>query len=100
MSGIINDHDTFMQKYTLRILFIIFVLLIISTFYFAFLTVRYKALYDEAIKQGAEGIVTALELNVACQSLGNFTTDEVKDKWIDMFLKSRTSLSDTEAKDK
>jgi len=30
------------------------------------------------------------ELNVACQSLCNITTEEVKNKWIDMFLKNQT----------
>ena len=74
-----------------NILLAIYLILILSLGYFAFSSVRYHLLYDEAIKQGSEGIILALELNVACQTLGNFTVDEVKNKWIDMFLKNQTA---------
>ena len=72
-----------------KILFIIFLILILSLVYFSFSCFKYQILYKEAIKQGAEGIVTCLELNVACQSLCNITINEVKDKWINMFLKEK-----------
>jgi len=70
---------------------IVCLILILSLGYFAFSSIRYHVLYDEAIKQCTERVVLALELNVACQTLGNFTIDEVKDKWIDMFLKNKTT---------
>ena len=74
-----------------KILLAIYLILILSLGYFAFSSFRYNVLYHEAIKQGAEGIVLMAELNVACQSLGNITTEEVKNKWIDMFLKNQTT---------
>jgi len=73
-----------------KIFLVIYLTLILALGYFAFSSFRYHILYDEAIKQGAETIVLAMELNVACQTLGNFTIDEVKNKWIDMFLKNET----------
>jgi len=56
--------------------------------YNSFMMLRYHLLYNEAIQQGAENIVLAVEMTTACISLGNFTQDEIKDKWIDMFLKN------------
>jgi len=73
-----------------KILLAIYLILILSLGYFAFSSFRYQLLYKEAIKQGAEGIVLALEMNVACQTLGNITVEQVQDKWIDMFLKNKT----------
>ena len=84
-----------MKKETLsetkKILLAIYLILILSLGYFAFSSFKYHILYNEAIKQGAEDVALALEMNVACQTLGNFTTDEVKNKWIDMFLKNQTT---------
>ena len=78
------------KKRTTVILFIIYLVLVFAMLYFAFSSFRYQLMYKEAIKQGAEGIVLALEMNVACQTLGNITTEQVQDKWIDMFLKNKT----------
>ena len=74
-----------------KILLAIYLILILSLGYFAFSSFRYQLMYKEAIKQGTEGIVTCLELNVACQSLCNVTIEQVKDKWIDIFLKNQTT---------
>lgn len=46
----------------------------------------YKILYEEAIKQGAEDTVTALQMVVACQDLSNLTSDEVLHRTIEMFI--------------
>ena len=81
-----------------KILLTIYLILILSLGYFAFSSFKYHLLYDEAIKQGSEGIIFALELSVACQRLGNFTTDEVKNKWIDMFLKNSNIISKKKGK--
>jgi len=78
------------KKGTKIILLVIYLLLVFAMVYFVFSSFRYQLMYKEAIKQGAEGIVTCLELNVACQSLCNITIEQVKDKWIDMFLKNKT----------
>ena len=75
------------EKRNKKLLFTIYLILILMVGFFAFSSFRYHILYHEAIKQGAEGIVLMAELNVACQTLGNFTTEEVKDKWIDMFIR-------------
>lgn len=64
---------------------IVFFLMII----FLILTVHYKIMYKEAIKQGAEGIMLGLELTTACTSLGNFTQEEIKDKWFEMFIEPK-----------
>jgi len=79
-----------------NLLILIYIILILLTvIYFAFTAFKYELLYKEAIKQGAEGIVTALELNVACQSLGNFTIDEVKREWAEIFIIDKILLNKT-----
>jgi len=82
-----------MKKKTINtmILLIIYLALTISLCIFGFQKIKYQALYQEAIKQGTENTVTAIELVATCQSLGNFTSEELEDKWIDMFLKNRTN---------
>ena len=57
------------------------------------MNLKYKMLYEESIKIGAENTVLAIELTTACASLGNFTQEEIQDKWIDMFLKNENSNS-------
>ena len=79
-----------------KITLVFYIIAFMGFLLLGFTAIRYQLLYHEAIKQGAEMTVTALELNVACQSLGNFTIDEVKDKWIDMFLKSSLELDKEE----
>jgi len=49
-------------------------------------TVYYQMLYHEAIEQGAEDIVIALEMVTACQQLSNVTTDEIEAQYIKTFL--------------
>ena len=78
-----------------NLLILIYIILILTVIYFAFTAFKYELLYKEAIKQGAEGIVTALELNVACQSLGNFTIDEVKREWAEIFIIDKILLNKT-----
>ena len=78
------------MKKNKKLLLAIYIILILSVGMFAFLTFKYNLLYHEAIVQGSEGIVVALKLTTACQSLGNFTTEEIKNKWIDMFLKNQS----------
>jgi len=78
-----------------NLLILIYIILILAVIYFAFTAFKYELLYKEAIKQGAEGIVTALELNVACQSLGNFTIDEVKREWAEIFIIDKILLNKT-----
>ncbi len=51
------------------------------------MVLKYQTLYHEAIKQGAESVVGCIELTSACVSLGNFSQEEVFNKWVDMFLK-------------
>lgn len=83
-------------KDTTVILTIICFILIILIIYLASSNTIYKIKYQEAIEQGAEGIILMAELNTACRTLGNFTMQEVENKWIDMFLKNRTYREEKE----
>ena len=74
-----------MMERNKKLLLAIYLILILSLGYFAFSSFKYHLLYDEAIKQGAEGIVTALEMVVACETLANVTPEQVKNQYIDMF---------------
>ena len=68
------------------ILLIIYLVLVFSVVFFAGASFYYKILYQEAIKQGAENTVTAIQMVTACTELGNFTQDEIIKKTIDMFV--------------
>jgi len=48
--------------------------------------IRYKIMYDLAIKQGAEDLVTALQMVVACQSLSNVSMVDIQRETIEMFI--------------
>jgi len=47
---------------------------------------RYKIMYDLAIKQGAENVVTALQMVIACQTLSNVSIEDIKRETIEMFI--------------
>ena len=48
--------------------------------------IRYEIMYDLAIKQGAEDLVTALQMVVACQSLSNVSIEDIQRETIEMFI--------------
>jgi len=54
-----------------------------------FLTVMlgYKTLlYDEAMSQGVDNTLTALQMVVACQNLSNVTIEDIQKRTIEMFI--------------
>ena len=73
------------------LLMLMFLILIFCMIFFAFQSIRYEMLYDEAIKQGAENTVTALQMVVACQNLSNITSEQIKIRTIEMFILNNES---------
>ncbi len=69
-----------------KLLFIIYIILILSLGFFAFQYFRYQTLYHIAIRQGAENTVTALEMVTVCMTLSNITDRELKEAYVDMFI--------------
>jgi len=68
------------------ILIMIYCLLLVSVIYFGISSVYYQEMYKEAVKHGSEMFVTCLEMNVACQTVGNVTIQEVEAEWMRTFL--------------
>ena len=74
------------EKKVKILLAIYLMVLFLSVFYFAFSSFKYKILYDEAIKQGAEGIVTSLEMLSVCMEKGNFTQEDIFNGYVERFI--------------
>ena len=54
-----------------------------------FTTILFYAMYKIAIQEGAKNTVAAIEMTTACMSLGNFTNEQLVDKYYEMFVKPR-----------
>lgn len=65
---------------------VLFIMLFITFLVFGGMALGYKVLYKEAIKQGAENIMTALQMTSACMKLGNFTQKDITRATIEMFI--------------
>ena len=68
------------------ILLAIYTVLLIGVMVFGFQWFHTEVLLNEAIKQGAENTVTALQMTSACMVLGNFTQEDITRATIEMFL--------------
>ena len=68
------------------ILLAIYLILMISLVFLGIQSFRYDLLYKEAIKQGAENTIMALQMVTACQMLSNVTSDEIRDQVIRTFI--------------
>lgn len=68
------------------ILLIIYTILLATVMIFGFQWFQAEVLLNEAIKQGAENTVTALQMTSACMVLGNFTQEDITRATIEMFL--------------
>lgn len=70
-----------------KLLLAIYIVLVIALFVFGFKWLQAEALYHEAIKQGSENTLTAIQMVVACQELSNVTTEQIKEQFIKTFVK-------------
>ena len=68
----------------------IIVVLIAITIFSMISSAYYNALYQESIKQGAKNVVTALEMVVACQQVGNITQEQITAQYINTFILNKT----------
>ena len=83
------------KKKEIKIILVgIYIVLIIAVFWFAFLTLKYQMFYEEAIKQGTENTITALQMVVACQQLSNITSQEIQEKVILDYIKLNKSAGE------
>lgn len=55
------------------------------------LVVVYAYKYNLAIEHGAKNTVTALEMVVACQQVGNVTIDQIKQQYFETFVLNKTT---------
>ena len=49
----------------------------------------YKILWEQSIDLGVKKVVNALEMVVACEIVGNVTSDQVKEQYIKTFIWER-----------
>lgn len=79
---------------------ILYIITIFSILLLGGMGFYYKLLYKEAIKQGTENTVTAIQMTVACQDLSNLTSEEVLKRTIEMFvLEDIDLLTETEGRE-
>lgn len=71
------------KEVVLFILCLLFVASLFSAMY-------YKVSRDRAITEGAKNTVTALEMVVACQNLSGVSLDQIKERYIEMFILNKT----------
>jgi hypothetical protein len=55
------------------------------------LATSYHIKYDIAIQEGAENVMIALKMVVACQQLSNVTSDQIKEQYINTFILNKTN---------
>lgn len=73
-----------------RTLLGIIILLFILCFVALSLAGYYRILYNSSIQQGAKNTVTALEMVVACEQVGNVTSEQIKEQYIKTFILNKT----------
>jgi len=86
-----KKNDKCYKKYSKRLALLFAILVVVMMVVCVIQTFRalnYQILYDEAIKQGAENMVTALEMVVACSQLSNVTMEEIQLKVIEDYIKA------------
>ena len=65
-------------------------LLVILLLFFIASTVVFSTLYHGALQLGAKNVVTALEMVVACEQVGNVTSEQVQEQYFKTFIFNRT----------
>jgi len=71
-----------------KIVLFILCFLFVASF---FMAMFYKVQKDQAITQGAKNTVTALEMVVACQNISGATIEQIREKYIQMFILNKTT---------
>lgn len=84
-----KDYERLYRVYKIGFI-IINIIAVIGIIILGSQSLYYQLLYKEAIKQGAENTITALQMTTACISLGNFTPEEIIEETIDMFILNKS----------
>lgn len=78
---LLGKYNTVYKAFWVMLIILLLVMLILG-----FSLMYTENLYQEAVKQGAEGIVLSLEMVVACQELGNVTIEQIQEKVISNYI--------------